>query len=491
VSLTDSHRPTYPPARSVEHRAPPSRPLPAASWSRRRFLRAATAAALGVAASDRLARLSWGGAGEAGGARGLGPLLPDPERLFDLPRGFSYQVVSRAGDTMSDGLRVPGLPDGMAAFAARDGRIALVRNHELTQAPAALGPFGPDNELLAKLAPDLVYDRGVDALPCLGGTTTLVYDPGAGRVEKQFLSLAGTVRNCAGGATPWGTWVSCEEPEDLVDVASFGRAHGFNFEVAGGDSPPAPPAPLRAMGRFRHEAIAVEPRSGAVYQTEDRPDGLFYRFLPTTAGRLGAGGRLQALVVRDQPSLDTRNWDSPRVAPRMRLAVSWIDLDDVEAPRDDLRARGFERGAARFARGEGAAIGSEGVFFDATNGGRNKAGQIWRYLPSPAEGRPEESSDPGRLELFLEPGDTRVMDYPDNLAVAPWGDLIVCEDGDGDQFLLGVTGDGEVYRLGRNAANDTELAGATFSPDGRVLFLNLYGLGLTLAIRGPWPARAA
>jgi hypothetical protein len=458
---------------------------------RRRFLRAAVAASLGAAGLRRLAVASAApapadAAASPGAAPALGALVPDPQHTFDLPPGFSYRVVSRAGETMSDGLRVPGAPDGMAAFPAREGKVLLVRNHELVSQQRGLGPFGPNNELLDRVPKDRVFDAGRDDGPCLGGTTTLLYDPAAGRVETQFLSLAGTARNCCGGPTPWGSWISCEEPTEL-DAPWYARPHGWNFEVPPADRPGlVEPLPLRAMGRFNHEAVAFDPRTGIAYETEDRADGLLYRFLPKERGRLSAGGKLQALALRDRKGADTRNWSRPEIAARAALAVAWVDLDEVESPRDDLRRRGHAAGAALFARGEGMAWG-DALYFDCTSGGAARIGQVFRYVPSPHEGTPGEEREPGHLELFYESADASALDYPDNLSVAPWGDLVACEDGEGDQFLVGVTPAGATYRIGRNAIDDTELAGATFSPDGRVLFLNLYGPGLTLAITGPWP----
>jgi secreted PhoX family phosphatase len=166
--------------------------------------------------------------------------------------------------------------------------------------------------------------------------------------------------------------------------------------------------------------------------------------------------------------------------------VTWIDLDDVESPEDDLRFRGFASGAARFARGEGMWYGRGAIYFACTNGGSEKKGQIWKYTPSPDEGKPEESREPGRLELFVEPNDGTLVENADNLTMAPWGDLIVCEDGSEQQFLVGVTPEGEIYKFARNAMNTSELAGATYSPDGSTLFVNIQSPGITLAITGPW-----
>jgi len=417
----------------------------------------------------------------------FGPLQPDPAKILDLPEGFSYQIISRKGEQMTDGFFVPEDHDGMAAFPGPKSLTILVRNHEVNlNDDAGDGPFGPGNELLTRLGPDDLYDAGHNGQPCLGGTTTLVYDTDAQRLESHHLSLAGTLRNCAGGPTPWNSWISCEETVQRAGE-QCAHDHGYPFEVPASATPGlARPVPLKAMGRFRHEAVAVDPATGVVYQTEDVGDGLLYRFIPNQPGQLAEGGRLQALAVVEQPSLDTRNWEATTVTPGTTLDTRWFDLDDVEAPDNDLRLRGFEQGAARFARGEGMWYGDNAVFFACTNGGAAERGQIWRYVPSLFEGTPEEAGKPGRLELFVEPNDPGLVDNADNLTVTPWGDLILCEDGSGDQYLVGITPQGTVYKFAHNAVSDSEFAGATFSPDGSTLFVNIQGDGLTLAITGPW-----
>ncbi len=416
---------------------------------------------------------------------GYGPLKKDPDGIFDLPEGFSYRIISRAGEEMSDGYIVPALPDGMAAFPGPDDLTLLLRNHEVNvEAPFTSGPFGPENERRRRLRSEQLYDAGTAGAPCLGGVTTIVYDTRTHDVVSQHLSLIGTVRNCAGGPTPWGSWITCEE----TVIRSGGVAavdHGYNFEVpATAEACVVDPIPLTAMGRFNHEAVAVHPETGIVYETEDRSDGLLYRFLPEEPGHLRAGGRLQALAVVGRPELDTRNWQESLVRPGEILDVEWIDLEDVESPEDDLRYRGAAAGAAIFARGEGMWYGNGAVFFACTNGGGNRAGQVWRYTPGS-----NEVAEGGQLELFVEPNDTRLVENCDNVTVTPWGDLILCEDGPGEQFLVGVTPEGELYRFGRNAVSGSELAGATFSPDGCTLFMNIQHDGLTLAIAGPWKSR--
>ena len=466
------------------------------SISRRQFLAQCGAVGLGFIGlraflNESHSVLSSAAFAQPNAAFGYGELIPDPNKIFDLPRGFSYQVISRQGEEMSDGLLVPGSFDGMCAFAGKKGKTILVRNHEIDVGDGAFGPNA------ARLTPALsaqLYDVGNQKNPGAGGTTTLVYNSKARRMEKQFLSLAGTHRNCAGGPTPWGSWISCEETAARAGEL-YSKDHGYNFEVpARGDGVLHAPIPLREMGRFRHEAIAVGAKSGVVYQTEDQNEGLIYRFLPNTLGVLQKGGKLQMLQVKDQLSADTRNWEKSTFRVGQKIPVEWLDCEDIENHNDDLRVRGFNQGAARFARGEGmwaaSGRGGDAIYFVCTNGGEKQKGQIWRYFPSKFEGTAKEKDAPGVLELFSEPNDGNIVENADNLTIAPWGDIVLCEDSVRDenpgQWLIGVTPRGQHYRLGRNAFNNAELAGVTISPDGSTLFVNIYNPGHTLAITGPW-----
>ena len=413
-----------------------------------------------------------------------GPLLPDPAGIIDLPRGFSYRIISRHGDRMDDGFVVPDRFDGMGAFALDHDRTILVRNHELRPRNADTGPFG--NQPPAGVR---AFDsNGAGPLP--GGTTRSVYNHRTGLVESQHLSLVGTIRNCAGGVTPWGSWLSCEEDVTRTGEGGQGRDHGWVFEVPANARGLADPVPLTGLGRFYHEAAAVDPETGIVYLTEDRDNGLLYRFLPDVRGQLARGGRLQALAFAGaSDGRDTRNWDSTDFPAGSWREVRWIDLDHVDSPDgDDLRERGAARGAVLFARGEGLWFGDRELFIACTSGGAAKLGQIMRYRPSRFEGQSGEASEPGRLQNFVESTHPDMLNYGDNVTVAPNGHLIVCEDqytAVSRNHLRGITPQGAVYPLALLHVQ-TELAGACFSADGSTLFLNIYSPGRTLAIAGPW-----
>lgn len=433
--------------------------------NRRRFL-AATGSAFAALAASGCARGGVSLAASRGGNVGYGPLLPDPDGLLDLPRGFSYRVLSSLGDAMSDGGTVPDRADGMGCFDLGDGRIALVRNHELKPEHDSGGAHGPSYDTVAR-----------SLVPLPGGTTTIVLDSATLEVQDQYRSLQGTIRNCAGGVTPWNSWLSCEENTDRAN-GRINKDHGYVFEVPAAHRGVVDPVPLKAMGRFNHEAACVDPASGMVYLTEDRDDSLLYRFIPAVPGKLAEGGRLQALALGDIK--DTRNWDGASVPLRQPMAATWIDMDDVEAPGDDLRLRGAAKGAALFARGEGIWMGDGEMYFACTNGGVAKCGQIYRLRPN--------ASGPDALDLFFESRAEDEYFYGDNLTVAPNGHLVVCEDAYTDtvhNHLRGITEDGRAYPLALLRVQ-TEPAGACFSPDGRTLFVNAYSPTRTLAITGPW-----
>ena len=425
----------------------------------------------------------------------VGPLRPDPGRLLDLPEGFDYRVVSRAGDTMADGLQVPRAHDGMAAFAGDDGRVVLVCNHEMPPTKPEYSAFGTAFSDLPDAVKERVYDHGGGTSPGAGGTTTTIYNPANGDIERQHLSLAGTEINCAGGPTPWDSWLSCEECFEQPGtsfmsgrVVTRDEPHGYVFEVPANETGLVEPLPIEAMGRFEHEACAVHEASGIVYMTEDRYHSLFYRYIPKVPGQLLEGGRLQALAIVGKPSLQTHNWSSDRALETGNaLATHWIDLSDVNPADNDLRLRGAAAGAATFARGEGLCLADDEFVFTCTIGGPQRLGQVFSYRPSPVEGQNGENAEPGQLTLIAESTHESLLRNADNITMAPWGDLVVSEDTASHCGLVGIRPDGSQYHLADNAYSNSELAGACFSPDGRTLFVNIQYPGTTIAITGPWP----
>jgi secreted PhoX family phosphatase len=368
---------------------------------------------------------------------------------------------------MDDGGTVPDRADGMGCFDIGGGELALVRNHELQ----------PQHDAGGSITKGFGKKDGAFVS---GGTTTIVLDAETLAVKRQFRSLGGTIRNCSGGITPWGTWLTCEETTARKGNG-LEQDHGWVFEVPASARGLIDPVPLTAMGRFNHEAACVDPASGIVYQTEDRDNSVLYRFLPAVPGKLAQGGRLQAMVI--EGLADTRNWDGAAMPVGKAYPVRWVDLDDVEAPKDDLRARAAAKGAALVARGEGIHMGENAVFACSTNGGAKKLGQILRLTPGLA-------GAPDTVELFFESQSTEQFNYGDNLTVAPNGHLIVCEDQYTEvqeNHIRGITPEGEAYTLALLTAQ-TELAGGCFSPDGKWLFVNVYSPTATLAITGPWAA---
>jgi secreted PhoX family phosphatase len=494
--------------------------------SRRRFLgRSAAAGAALIVPGLIDAALAGLARAAPEPAYGFGPLEPDPKGLLDLPAGFRYRALSTAtlgriddprfSQRLGNGDPVPALHDGMAAFAGPDGLTILVRNHEMNPGD------GPGVDPVHRHA----YDpEGT------GGTTTLWVDRER-RLVRSFASLSGTFRNCAGGPTPWGSWLSAEECTYMpgaVDGVNHDRRpdvkrpHGYVFEVDARAKGLVDPVPIRAMGRFYHEAVAVDPATATVYLTEDRDDGLLYRYVPDAVSRgirapsemrpgdLARGGTLEALRIPARPSLLTQNWiaeGEPRrpIAPGAPLKANWVRIPDVEPDMDQrviswdripladrilrdprgrrtvetapgsTRGQGQKLGCALFARAEGITFHAGAVYVCCTNGGPARCGQVWRFDIARQE-----------LTLMFEAAGADALDGPDNLCPAPWGDLMICEDGRGEDRLIGLTPEGRTYTFARNALGKEELAGACFAPDGRTLFVNIQQPGITFAIWGPW-----
>ncbi|KOG54255.1 Tat pathway signal sequence domain protein [Streptomyces griseoflavus] len=451
------------------------------SATRRQVLARTGAVGVSIAFAGSVTELFTGTAAAHGAGRhGYGPLVPDPAGLLDLPKGFRYRVLSREGAPLPSGEgRIPGNHDGMAAFPGRHGRVHLVRNHENRRKSRVPVPA----------VDGLTYDPAGE-----GGCTALELDRHQ-RVLSERVAIAGTSTNCAGGPTPWHTWLTCEETELRAGQDGYTKDHGFVFEVDPYDPRRTGAVPLTALGRFQHEAVAIDPRNGTVYETEDafdKPFGLFYRFRPARPlggrGSLRAGGRLQALRVPDVNDLSAVQETGTRFDH-----VEWVDVPDPLARQTPVRFQDFgPRGITHAQKLEGCYSGGSCVYFvssfarSADGSAADHYGQVWRYDP-----------DARRLTLVVVFGpDTDVQlpgESPDNICLAPGGGLMVCEDGDGAQYVFGLTRRGTVYPVARGRQNIGtpqkpewgEFAGVTFSPDQRTMYVNCYTPGTTFAVTGP------
>jgi uncharacterized protein len=438
------------------------------------------APALGSAAHGR----------DRGGRAGYGPVSrtrdQNGDEILALPEGFTYVTFSKTGDLMSDGTPTPQAHDGMAAFAASRDRTLLIRNHEVRTGPGTV----PGSV-------QVPANRKYDPLG-VGGTVSVLFDTRRGELVRDWASFGGSFTNCAGGvAYRDAGWITCEETT-AGPAQGWGKKHGYIFLVpAGADSAVAAP-PITDAGRFAHEAVATDPRTGYVYLTEDDGnDSGFYRFRPRDPRRLERGGRLEQLAVRGQDGYSTITGQQVGHS----LPVRWVEIDDpdpdLEGGATAVALQGAAGGAAAFNRLEGLWYdrSSRGFYFVSTSGGDAGFGQVWHYDPKRE-----------RLTLFFESPGGSVLDSPDNLLVTPRGGLILAEDnasasgGGGHPTapgiadvnrLIGVSRRGEAFELAVNVMSDSEFAGPTFSPDGSTLFANIQGgsapgSGLTVAITGPW-----
>lgn len=442
-----------------------------------------------------------------GAAGGYGPLIERRDALLYLPAGFSYVAFSPAGARMSDGNRVPAAHDGMRSFAVpgKPNLVRLVRNHELAGVSKSQAPAHQSYDATAP-----------------GAVTVVDYDTRANKVVRSFLALSGTIENCSGGlgGSNNRSWLSCEE-STAGELEGYEKPHGYVFEVSADTDGLVAPVPLKAMGRFVHEAAERDEATGIVYLTEDEgPDG-FYRFLPADKHDASKGGSLWMLAVDGHPQYDTATGQQPGAA----LDVHWVLIDDPD-PEDaagnasSVLEQGLAKGAATFAGLEGLFVKSGIAYFTAADGGDAERGQIWQYIPIDLER--------GKLVLLFESSGRDVLDGPDSLCISPRGSILIGEDGDGEEWIDGdhscrVAGDnyvrfispeGLAYDFARVPQNldlvasfpddfaedceasslprpgqvmgASETCGLNFSPDGQVLFLNIQYPGVTLAITGPW-----
>lgn len=459
-----------------------------------------------------------------------GPVSPVADQttgldLLQLPEGFTYQSFGWSGDLMDNGKPTPLEHDGMAVVQSRvvdgEAEFTIIRNHE--------SEILPNVGLIEATA---VYDGATVSVEDdgetftgapSGGTTTLVYR--GGKWVSSIASLGGTYNNCAGGPTAWGSWLTCEEDRtDFTDQG--GKKHGYVFEVSH-DATKTTGNPITDMGRLDHEAVALDPITGAIYLTEDdRNQSGLYKFLPNdTSQQLGAleqGGKLYMAKVAGEDNVDLLD---PKMGDHYK--VEWIEIEDpdlasqpfTEAPHDaDNMAsgpfvQGRDLGCMRMSRLEGcwySAVDRLVYLVDTSSGvsdegeiGRGE-GSVWTLDPA---------SD--QLTCIFQAQNQAAGNNFDNVTVSPRGGVLLCEDGGGyeDAFgmgerMMGLTPAGETYLFAKNNVvlseadlkavgkslefvkagdhRDNEWAGATFDPSGRVLFVNIQTPGITFAITGPW-----
>ncbi len=414
-----------------------------------------------------------------------GPLAPVDDQatglpLLMLPAGFEYISYGWTGDTMDDGKPTPAAHDGMATFPAgrrgippgrgngKGDDVALVRNHEQ-------GSFRP-----AFTEP--AYDPNAN-----GGTTNMLFDPRAGQWLSSSASLSGTIRNCAGGTTPQGSWLTCEE---TTATSPAGTPHGYIFEVPSGGL--GDPEPYKFMGRFSHEAVCVDPSTGIVYETEDATPSGFYRFLPNNPTSLAAGGRLQMMVVEGSaPGVSAQTYTDPTGT---EYFTSWVDIDQPDPPAGTPSTvqQGIARGGAQFARLEGAWWSEGKAYIVSTSGGPIRSGQVFEY-------------DPGTetMRVLFASTNRAELASPDNICVSPRDGVVLCQDGGNEpQRMFGLTLDGAIFDFARNNVvldgpfkgksvepgdyREMEWCGSTFDTRGDWLFANIQNPGITFAITGPW-----
>lgn len=449
--------------------------------NRRSFMKGGASASAAFAA---LAARRASGAELLPNLGSYGPVAPVADEatgleLLALPEGFRYISYGWTGQLQNDGTPTPTDHDGMAVVGRRGPVVALVRNYE--QSADEGNKAEPSGA---------VYNPNE-----WGGTGNLYFDTLRGEFLGSFTSLGGTIRNCAGGPTPWGSWVTCEETFQDWNTRPDGFNHGYCFEVPGFSK--GNPEPIRGAGRFSHEAIGIDTATGFMYQTEDANPGGFYRFEPSEYGNLFSEGPLGALAVVGEPGKDMRGG----FADGTTFQCEFVPVTDVEA----VNGRCFDSaaGAAVFSRLEGCWEDGGLIWFTSTDGGAASLGQVYSFNPRTST-----------LTMEYESRNSADVDGPDNIAISPRGGVILCEDGGSNpKRLIALAPNGATETFAENrvtlAPGDIDIIDAVYpgtkeffsdSPEGsftsrewagacffgRWLFVNIQSPGITFAITGPW-----
>ncbi|GAA4907013.1 WD40 repeat protein [Stackebrandtia albiflava] len=377
---------------------------------RRTFIRVVTAGGA-VAVTGTL----WQTAAAQPAARVLpgspyGPLRAPDANGLALPEGFTSRVVARSGRPVKD-LVWHLAPDGGACFPDGDGWV-YVSNSEV---------------------------------PLIGGASAIRFHAD-GTIDRAYPILRGTSLNCAGGATPWNTWLSCEEifRGRVYETDPFGGGEAVRRD---------------ALGRFKHEAAACDPDRGVVYLTEDESDGCFYRFRPDTWGDLSRG-TLEVLCGSEDTT-----------------TVTWQPVPDPQPGVFDTQTREQVDAARHFDGGEGCHYAAGVCYFTAKGDGK-----VWAY----------DAVDETVTPVYDGGG---TLEGVDNITGTAGGDLYVAEDG-GDMEINIITPDGVTAPVLRVEGHDeSEITGPAFSPDGtRLYFSSQRGAsgfsagtdGVTYEVTGPF-----
>ena len=401
---------------------PKSPQIRIADPARRNFLRKSFAGMGWVVAGSALSRCTSGGTGAAttSNIANLGPLLDPDENGLRLPEGFTSRIVARSGQMVGDtGYVWHNAPDGAAVFTTDDGGYIYVSNSETV---AGLG----------------------------GGASALRFSAD-GNIVDAYRILEGTNINCAGGSTPWGTWLSCEE-------TLIGRV--YECDPLGNTQALVRPE----MGVFQHEAVAIDEANRHAYMTEDLPDGRFYRFAYETAGDLGSGELQVAEVVGAGPE----------------GTVEWTRVPDPSA--DPVATRLQVESSTAFAGGEGIWFHDRVVYFSTKGDNR-----IWAY-----------ETDTAVLSIIYDAAtsSTPILTGVDNLTVSPAGDILVAEDG-GDMEIVAIAPDGSLRAIVQVAGQESsEITGPAFDPTLQRLYFSsqrgedgdnpLGQSGITFEVSGPF-----